>query len=89
MPVLSAQIHRRLTPEDSLPHTPLYSAESAPRVGTAQTDCTIQEGMTVFDHEAAEERLGDAFDRGGFNAWAEAAMREMEAEAEVERVKRS
>lgn len=77
MPVFTAQIHRRLTPQDSLPNVPLYSGSSISYVESST--------LTPFDHDAAESRLAEAFDEGGFDAWVEAAAREMEVEAEVER----
>lgn len=43
---------------------------------------------TTFDHHKAEQRLAAAFDNGGFDAWAEAAARELEAELEVERARK-
>jgi hypothetical protein len=43
---------------------------------------------TAFDHDAAERRLADAFDGGGFDAWAEVAVSELEAEVEVERARK-
>lgn len=36
----------------------------------------------------AEKRLQAAYDQGGFPAWAQAAMKEMEAELKIERAKR-
>ena len=62
MPLLTAKIYRRTTPQHQTP--------------------------TTFDHDAAEQRLADAFDGGGFDAWAEAAARELEAEAEAERARK-
>ena len=41
-----------------------------------------------WDWSAAEDRLRNAFDRDGFSGWAEAAMRELEAEGALERAKR-
>ncbi|KIK91719.1 hypothetical protein PAXRUDRAFT_830580 [Paxillus rubicundulus Ve08.2h10] len=77
MPVLTAQIHRRLTPQDSLPNVPLYSGPSTSYVEPST--------LMPFDHDGAESRLAEAFEEGGFDAWVEAAAREMEVEAEVER----
>ncbi|KIJ11832.1 hypothetical protein PAXINDRAFT_171579, partial [Paxillus involutus ATCC 200175] len=58
MPVFTAQIHRRLTPQDSLPNVPLYSGSSISYVESST--------LTPFDHDAAESRLAEAFDEGGF-----------------------
>ncbi|KAF8836049.1 hypothetical protein BDN67DRAFT_974661 [Paxillus ammoniavirescens] len=79
MPVLTAQIHRRLTPSDSL------SNMSLPSTSYAYVESPA---LTPFDHDAAESRLAEAFEEGGFDAWVEAAAREMEVEAEVERSRR-
>ena len=38
--------------------------------------------------EEAEERLKKAYEEGGIAAWAQTALRELEAEVEVERIKR-
>ena len=38
--------------------------------------------------EEAEDRLRDAFDRGGVGEWAECAVRELEAEEHLERQRR-
>lgn len=38
--------------------------------------------------EDAEERLRGAYDKGGFSGWAEAALKELEAEGKLEREKR-
>ena len=54
-----------------------HDAESTPR-----------HAPTTFDHDAAEQRLANAFDDGGFDAWAEAAASELEAEADVERARK-
>ena len=45
----------------------------------------VDEGWTWVE---AEKRLKRAYDEGGFPLWARAAMREVEAEARVERVRR-
>ncbi len=37
-------------------------------------------GFTQWDTSASEMTLREAFDRGGVEAWAECALREMEAE---------
>ena len=41
-----------------------------------------------WDREEAEERLKKAYEEGGIAAWAQFALRELEAEIEVERSKR-
>lgn len=43
---------------------------------------------TSWSWDAAEGRLREAFDRGGFTEWAEAAVTELEEEGKVERRKR-
>lgn len=49
-------------------------------------------GVGVMDEEwtweEAEKRLKKAYDQGGFTLWAQMALRELEAEARVERVRR-
>ena len=80
MPRLTAKIYRRPTSHDSIPGDPVLLAASAP-----QHDPSTP---TTFDHDAAQQRLAEAFDEGGFDAWAEAAAREMEAEIEAERFRK-
>lgn len=41
-----------------------------------------------WDWEKSEKRLKKAYDEGGFPLWAQAALRELEAEARLERAKR-
>lgn len=78
MPILTAKIYRRPTSLDSVPDDPvLFAASHLP--STSET----------FGHDAAQQRLADAFDKGSFDAWAETAVRELEAEIEVERTRQS
>ncbi|KAG6369186.1 hypothetical protein JVT61DRAFT_1345 [Boletus reticuloceps] len=75
MPLLTAKIYRYPTSLDTV----LQAAST-----TQSESCT----PTTFDHDAAITRLADAFDKGGFDVWAEAAARELEAEMEVERARK-
>lgn len=81
MPLLTARIYRRPTSHDSVDGDPVLLAAS-----TLQHEPSIP---TTFDHDAAQQRLADAFDKGGFDAWAEVAAREMEVETEVQRSQKS
>ncbi|KAL5498661.1 hypothetical protein ACEPAH_2016 [Sanghuangporus vaninii] len=76
MPIISQRIYR-----SSL------EGNSTSRNGT-QTDTHRNEGGGNWTWEEAEDRLRDAFDRGGVGEWAECAIRELEAEEEVERRRR-
>ena len=77
MPLLTAKIYRRPTRRDSAPGDPvLLAPQHAPSTTFS------------FDHDAAQQRLAEAFDKGGLDAWTEAAAREMEAEMEVERARK-
>lgn len=78
MPLLTAKIYRRPTSHDGDPV--LFAASTPPHESSTPT---------VFDHDAAQQRLAEVFDNGGFDAWAEAVARDMEAEIEVERSQRS
>lgn len=76
MPLLTAKIYRRPTARDSDVHDDpvlIAAATLTPQV------------VPAVDHDAAEQRLANAFDEGGLDAWTEAVAREMEAETEVER----
>jgi len=103
LPVLSERIYRRLESKDdegvsslfrsSSISDPSYPAtESQPslvsassRSGAPSPHSTIQ----PFDMVAAQARLAAAYDRGGFYAWGEAALKELEAEAEAERARKA
>ena len=43
---------------------------------------------SVWKWEDAEKRLGDAYDKNGFSGWTEVMLKELEAEGELERLKR-
>ena len=75
MPLLSSRIHR---PPDATDH-PKDGPSLAPNP---------QGDDIEWDWSAAEDRLRNAFDKDGFSGWAEAAMRELEAEGALERAKR-
>lgn len=77
MPLLTAKIYRHPTPRDSVDGDPVLLAASKPR-----QESSIP---TAIDQDAAQQRLAEAFDKGGLDAWAEAVAREMQAETEVER----
>lgn len=75
LPSLSARIYR-------LPEATDHPEDGPPLVPIAQ-------GNDVeWNWSAAEDRLRNAFDKDGFSGWAEAAMRELEAEGALERSKR-
>jgi hypothetical protein len=58
------------------------AGESEPETSAASADAR------EWNHADAEHRLGTVFERHGFNAWAGAALTELETEARVERRKR-
>ena len=77
IPVLSSRIHRRIAGDvdDGVEEEQVYPA--------------LDGGVdTAWTFEDAERRLRAAFDRNGISGWAEAALNELEAEAEMERLKR-
>ncbi|KAG9311943.1 hypothetical protein JVU11DRAFT_8204 [Chiua virens] len=80
MPLLTAKIYRRPTSIDSVPGDPVLIAALAPQ--------NLLSSPTTFDHDAAQQRLSEAFDKGGFDAWAEAVAKETEAEIEMERFRK-
>ncbi|KAH7886498.1 hypothetical protein F5I97DRAFT_1867460 [Phlebopus sp. FC_14] len=92
MPVLSTQIHRRLTPTDNT-HSRRSASQPAPPntllppPPSAHVTTETLHPSTTFNHEASQDRLAAAYDKGGFYAWLETATKEMEAEAEVERAR--
>lgn len=76
MPLLSSRIHRPPDPEDH-------------GLDSDSPSLQLEAGAGVpWTWPAAEERLSAAFERDGFSGWVEAAMRELEAEGQLERIKR-
>jgi hypothetical protein len=76
LPVLSYRIYRPAEPHQE------------DRNGSARTENPASEPLE-WNWQEAEVRLREAFDKGGFHSWASAALVEVEAEATVERAKRS
>lgn len=76
VPILSSRIHR------------LVESEVDGEVG--QQVQTVQGGGvdSAWTWEDAETRLKVAYEKNGFSGWAETAMKELEAEGELERLKR-
>ncbi|KAI0674699.1 hypothetical protein C8Q78DRAFT_1076302 [Trametes maxima] len=81
MPMLSSRIHRPPAPEDD-DSSVSSAASSDTLLSLSEADV---EGWTWT---AAEQRLREAFDKDGFSGWAAAALRELEAEGQLERSKR-
>lgn len=76
VPMLSSRIHRRFAGEVE------DGAEG-------RVHPPLEDGVdTAWTLEDAERRLRVAFDKNGVSGWAEAALNELEAEAERERLKR-
>ncbi|KAH7922916.1 hypothetical protein BV22DRAFT_1036976 [Leucogyrophana mollusca] len=73
MPILSSRIHRPPDLEEN---------------GNEQVPPQSSIGNAEWNWSDAENRLKEAFDKGGFYGWATAAAGEVEAEAQVERAKR-
>ncbi|OBZ78175.1 hypothetical protein A0H81_02717 [Grifola frondosa] len=87
MPMLSARIHRPPEPEDDtaiaiVGEDPVKPAHVPPRPQVNEEDAT------KWSWSDAEERLKDAFEKDGFSGWSQAALRELETEGELERIKR-
>ncbi len=80
MPALSSRIHRLVDPGDI---TESPSVHPPPRI-----DIKDSVQHTEWAWPDAEKRLQAAFERDGFSGWAEAALREIEAEGQSERMKR-
>lgn len=78
MPGLSSRLYRPADDSDGI--IPLSAEEQ----GIPST----QVKANGWTWDAAEDRLRAAFDRGGVGEWAESAMRELEAEEELERRRR-
>ncbi|KAJ6577082.1 hypothetical protein B0H10DRAFT_925940 [Mycena sp. CBHHK59/15] len=76
MPLLASRMHNALQP-------PSPSEIASERLSEQQLQ---SEWPWTWDD--AQERLSAAFDKGGLGAWADAAAREVEAEAKVEMGKR-
>jgi len=82
MPLLSSRIHRPIKAGDGLPE--LHSSlGDEPHLIANPTD-----GSVEWSWPDAEKRLRIAFEKDGFRGWAAAAMKELEAEGRIERMKR-
>ena len=77
MPFLSSRIHRSPDLENS------EDDPNAPQLHVNQ-----ESGAVEWSWPDAEHRLKAAYEEGGIMGWAEAALRELEAEGEMERSKR-
>jgi hypothetical protein len=75
IPMLSSRIHR--------------PPESEGDGEAGQQVQTLLGGVgPTWKWEDAENRLRAAYDKDGFSGWAEAALKELEAEGELERLRR-
>ena len=74
MPKLSARIHR--------------AAEEIDGLSGTHSDGHGEIDPATWTWPDAEQRLKAAFDKDGFSGWAEAAAKELEAEGQIERLKR-
>jgi hypothetical protein len=75
VPMLSSRIHRPPENEDD--------GEAGQRVQT------LLDGVDpTWKWEDAEKRLREVYDKEGISGWAETALRELEAEGELERLRR-
>ncbi|KAI0088944.1 hypothetical protein BDY19DRAFT_946928 [Irpex rosettiformis] len=81
MPGLMARLHRAPTDEDDPSST---SSESS----DLHVSVDVHKGEVEWNWPDAEDRLRTAFEHGGFPGWADAMMREVEAESKIERRKR-
>ena len=75
VPVLSSRIHRR--PE----------SEGDEEAGQ-QVQAHFGDSDLAWRWEDAEQRLRAAYDKDGFSGWAATALKELEAEGELERLRR-
>jgi hypothetical protein len=74
LPVLSARIHR--------------SADAELQSSSPSHLRDINEIELGWNWSEAENRLAEAYDKGGLSGWAQAALRELEAEWRVEKLRR-
>lgn len=75
IPMLSSRIHRPPEGEDD--------GEAGQQIQTL-----LDGADSAWKWEDAEERLGAAYDKDRFSGWAEAALKELEVEGELERLRR-
>lgn len=75
IPTLTSRIHRPLESEED--------GEARQRVQTLLNDLDSD-----WNWEDAEKRLRAAYDKDGFLGWAETALKELETEGELERLRR-
>jgi len=75
IPLLSSRIHR-------------VAESEGDEEGGQQVQKILSGVDPAWKWEDAEDRLRAAYDKDGFSGWAEAALKELEAEGELERLKR-
>ncbi|KAI6101532.1 hypothetical protein EDD16DRAFT_853119, partial [Pisolithus croceorrhizus] len=103
-PILSGRIHRQPEAKDLEVLTPLFPSKNADRLSDYQRTSPVSSVTSssssglpaqphrtspTYDVPESQTRLQAAYDRGGFYALVEAAIKEVEAEAETERVRRA
>ncbi|KAI6100108.1 hypothetical protein EV401DRAFT_914202 [Pisolithus croceorrhizus] len=103
-PILSGRIHRHPEAKDLEVLTPLFPSKNANRLSdcprtspvssvtlSPSSESLAQPHRTspTCDVSESQARLRAAYDQGGFYALVEAAIKEVEAEAEMERVRRA
>ena len=90
LPILSERIHRPPEPKDYEGLVSLFGSSDAPSLPPLAPGSSLSGSSSSrpsFDMAAAQARLAAAYDRGGFYAWGEAAIKELETEAEAERAR--
>jgi hypothetical protein len=86
MPVLMSRIYRPHN-SASLPLQPPFPRDTLD--GTARTEADASDTEEHWSWPAAQMRLAAAYDKDGISGWADAMVREVEAEAATERRRRS
>jgi len=81
MPRLSKQIHRPPEPDDG-------GSLSSPDPLAPRIEAEPGSDALKWSWPDAERRLAAAFERDGFMGWAEAALKELEAEGQAERIRK-
>lgn len=103
-PFLSGRIHRQPEAKDLEVLTPLFTSKDANRLpdyprsppvssvtlpSSSEMPAHRHRTRPTYEVTESQTRLQAAYDRGGFYALVEAAIKEVEAEAETERVRRA
>lgn len=82
MPMFSERLHRPLEPAD---HGLVGASEGLDDSVSLEPTFSVASEHEPWTRAASEQRLGEAFDKGGLSGWFSQLMHELEKEGDLER----